>query len=489
MKTTSKLVVALVFAQFSVLLYSQTNIFREVEKHYQISNDTLKLRVLKFIEDNVDIHYSRMYYWQDSLKNKVDFNELSFEDYNTSKLKLNELKKFNKVKQIFYNVPDRQILTKEMLIKIIDIGVDNWSKPWNRNLKFNDFCNYLLPYRSQSEPLEDCTDIFKNKFSNFSGNNCADICNNVNTNLNKWFLSSFAYENRSEGGYMLSPSQMFFRKEGLCEDMCNLSVYSMRTLGLPVSVDFTPAWATSSYNHMWCTYIDEDGTHKPFEAITGLSNNFVIFREPGKVFRITYCNQLNSLANKINNDEIPYGHLRQRNIVDVTNEYWPTSSINCRLFAAPSQNKISYISVFNSLRWIPVDWGKVYNDSVLFKNLSIGSVYLPINYEKGQIIVASNPVLIESDKKKIELVPNYKKLITVKVVEKPKYLIYRIGKKYDFFYWDKKWINAGRKQVTESKELVFDNIPSNTIYLLIPEYSQKKERIFTVNDNKELEYW
>ena len=96
---------------------------------------------------------------------------------------------------------------------------------------------------------------------------------------------------------------------------------------------------------------------------------------------------------------------------------------------------------------------------------------------------------MKSDKEKIELIPNYNNLISVKLFEKPKYLIYRIGKKYTFLYWDKKWINAGEKQATESKELIFDKIPSNTIYLLIPEYSQKKERIFTINDNNELEYW
>ncbi len=87
------------------------------------------------------------------------------------------------------------------------------------------------------------------------------------------------------------------------------------------------------------------------------------------------------------------------------------------------------------------------------------------------------------------MIPDYNNLTSVRIKETPKYLIYRIGKKYSFFYWDKKWIKSGEKQVTESKELIFDKIPSNTIYLLIPEYSQKKERIFTINDNNELEYW
>jgi len=108
MKTRSKLLEILIFVQFSTLAYSQTDVFKDVEKHYLQSHDTLKIRILKFIEGNVDIHYSRIYYWQDSLKNKVEFDELGFEDYNVSKLKLSELKKLNKMKQVFYNIPDRK---------------------------------------------------------------------------------------------------------------------------------------------------------------------------------------------------------------------------------------------------------------------------------------------------------------------------------------------------------------------------------------------
>ena len=194
------------------------------------------------------------------------------------------------------------------------------------------------------------------------------------------------------------------------------------------------------------------------------------------------------MASILETNEIPPSHLRQKNIIDVTNEYWPTSSTSCKLVELPDNN-ISYISVFNSLRWIPVDWGRVSDRNVLFENLSVGAVYLPLNYNKGQITVAGNPILIKADKGTKELIPDYNNLTSVRIKETPKYLIYRIGKKYSFFYWDKKWIKSGEKQVTESKELIFDKIPSNTIYLLIPEYSQKKESIFTINDNNELEYW
>ena len=40
------------------------------------------------------------------------------------------------------------VITAEYLIDNIDRAFDNWQKrPWNRSLSFEDFCEYLLPYR------------------------------------------------------------------------------------------------------------------------------------------------------------------------------------------------------------------------------------------------------------------------------------------------------------------------------------------------------
>ena len=467
---------------------SKRNGFQETRDYYINRGDTLKVKALQFIEDNVDIHYSFTHHWQDTLKNSYPFNEIDYVDYNTSKIVLNDKIKKYKLSPVYNKISDIEFLTKERLIKIIDTGFENWSKPWNSKLSFNDFCDYLLPYRVQNEPIEDWLDIYKKRFSNLSQNSTSEICNSVNNDLKKWFYCSFSYEDRTSVRYYLSPQQLLFRKQGTCQDMCNLSVYAMRALGLATSIDFTPAWATSSYNHWWCTFIDESNYHRPFEGVTGSSSDFVIYREPGKVFRFTYRKQTNALASQISSEDIPQGHLQYTNIIDVTNEYWRTANIECNLKIAPLNN-ISYISVFNSLTWRPIDWGKVDNKIAKFNNLSVGSIYLPMNFDKNKLIPAGNPILLKADKQIKVFEPNHNKLINITIPESSKYLIYRIGKKYKFFYWDKKWVEVEIQIANEKKLLTFKNIPSNTIYLLVPEYSEKKERIFTLNENNEIERW
>lgn len=194
------------------------------------------------------------------------------------------------------------------------------------------------------------------------------------------------------------------------------------------------------------------------------------------------------MVNVENTADIPTSFLRMKNIIDVSPNYWRTTDLQCKITEIPA-NKISYISVFNGLRWFPVDWAMVENSQANFKNLSVGVVYMPQNYENGKLQPSGNPVLIYPDKTTRELSPDYKNKITVTVNEAPKYLIYRTGKKYTFFYWDKKWVNAGTKIADESKVLSFENIPANTVYLLVPEYSERKERIFTVKADGSLERW
>jgi len=477
-------IILLIILSCSIFISAQNSAFDEAKRHFAEKDDTLKIKALEFLEQNITEHFSRTYFWQDSIGNVSNFSEFDYPNFNESRKALKGLK-LKPVQQI---IPDSEQLTSEDLISIVERGFENWQKPFNRNLSFDDFCDFLLPYRVQDEPLENWYDNFSEKFSFLAKNTTADICNSVNSNLKTWFFSSFSFEDRTELDYCLSPSQMLFRQQGNCQDLCNLSVYTMRMLGLPCSVDFTPAWATSSYNHFWCTYINENGEHRPFEGVTGMANDFVIFREPSKVFRITYRKQPNTLSSKIPAADIPTDFLRATNIIDVTADYWRTSDLEFKINQIP-HNGISYISVFNALRWYPVDWAEVENSSAKFKDLSVGVVYMPLNYEYGESRPSGNPVLIYPNKTTKELIPDYENKITVTVTEAPKYLIYRTGKKYTFFYWDKKWINAGTKIADETKVLNFENMPANTLYLLLPEYSERKERIFTVKVDGSLERW
>lgn len=469
-------------------LFGQNTIFSNVREHYIMQKDSMKLKALEFIKQNISMHISRNYIWKDSINREISINESSYTDFNEYRKAIKNMRSKLGIKAVQIIKSDSEYITEKILIENIDRAFNAWNSPWNRNLTFDNFCDYLLPYRVQDEPLEDWGQNYHKKFSYLQKNNSTDICNNTNSYLKTWFFSSFSFEDRTELNYCLSPSQLLFRKQGNCQDLCNLSVYVMRTLGLACSIDFTPAWATSSYSHFWCTYINENGEHRPFEGVTGVGDNFVVYREPSKVYRITYRNQNKTLANRIPKIEIPNGHLQMKNIIDVTSNYWRTTSITCNITKS-TNNNISYVGVFNALTWKPVDWAEVINKKATFHDLSVGAVYIPLVYENGKIYPAGNPTLIHTDKSVKEFIPDYKRKINITIPESTKYLIYRTGKKYTLFFWDGKWIRNLTKIADETKKLSFDNIPANTLYLLLPEYSEKKERIFSISDNGLIERW
>ena len=57
-------------------------------------------------------------------------------------------------------------------------------------------------------------------------------------------------------------------------------------------------------------------------------------------------------------------------------------------------------------------------------------------------------------------------------------------------YWDNTWkLLEVRTTGFGTHALTFNNVPRNALFLLIPEYSQGKERPFTINENGEREWW
>ncbi|MBU0984727.1 MAG: transglutaminase domain-containing protein, partial [candidate division Zixibacteria bacterium] len=62
------------------------------------------------------------------------------------------------------------------------------------------------------------------------------------------------------------------------------------------------------------------------------------------------------------------------------------------------------------------------------------------------------------------------------------------GTEYELFYWEDDWQSAGR-QMAGKTALVFDVVPSNALYWLVPvDSDREEERPFTVADGRQV-WW
>ena len=115
--------------------------------------------------------------------------------------------------------------------------------------------------------------------------------------------------------------------------------------------------------------------------------------------------------------------------------------------------------------------------------MSKGVVYLPAFYNDHKMIPAGYP-LVEGYHHEMSLAPDLNNRISMVLKQESGYLTFRPGKKYRLYYWNNKWqLLAQQVANIGTSEMLFGDVPKNSLLLLVPEYSQKKERPFIITDD------
>ncbi|MDO5968374.1 transglutaminase-like domain-containing protein [Flavivirga aquimarina] len=512
-----KAILTISFFLGSLFLFSQSledtlELFKEnkqnlqtVLSHYSKNGEEEKYQAALFLIKNMPIHKSINYQWINIDKNKaINFTEFDFPDYKLAfkyLKKLNDSIKIRPKKNVEYDVNS---ISSEFLIKNIDAAFLEWKKNiWSKGYSFETFCEYILPYRSLTEPLENWREDYKvlanrTKYMIDDVTDPVAICTQIISSLDEFtFINK-----RPDPIPFLSPSQMLFRRQGSCPDLANFALMVCRSKGIAATFDFTPHYAASSNRHFWNTVVDTNGNHIPFNsnAINDANDCLPYIynanrKRLGKVFRKTFSIQENTLANIIPLLKIPKGALRDKNIKDVTSEYVEVSnlSVNNNKF----NDSIAYINVFNLGEWKVIDWGKENMNMMTFQNMGRDLVYLPSTYSKGKMTYLSHPFLIDKEGEQYELIPDttstfsgtlsrfnerktdYIDFNTLEIIE---------GEKYRLFYWDNGWKKIGTS-IAKNKEVFFENIPSNALFRLVPEKEDRFERIFMIESKTNQIVW
>ncbi|MCX6825655.1 MAG: hypothetical protein NTV06_00095, partial [candidate division Zixibacteria bacterium] len=139
----------------------------KVLSHYSKERDSLKFRAACYLIANMEGHSYVTYKLCDTTGAEVPFNALCYSDYNILIAAFDSLEIQKgildfKRKEIF---DDLKSVKSDFLIKHIDYAFRAWQeKPWARQLSFDQFCRYILPYRGSNEPLELWRKYFWDKY-------------------------------------------------------------------------------------------------------------------------------------------------------------------------------------------------------------------------------------------------------------------------------------------------------------------------------------
>ena len=392
----------------------------KVLEHYK--NDKQKYKAAIFLIENMPGHYSysetaylNAYYdaldsvfaltnhADDALKDSL-FQQVKGE-YAIGKLSI---------------VSDVKIMHSDYLIANIDHAFSIWQNGKSATyLNFDDFCEYLLPYKVCETQMLDNWRIYYDNFAaetlrraqycKLYKNSVWKTCEFVNMELKeltKPRLSTEYYipleiKLKIGLGTQIPVRRMSTLSKvpyGTCDDYTDLATAVMRAKGIPVAIDFTPQWPFRSSGHSWNVLFDISGKKIVFEGCNSLLG--IPHKEDhifAKAYRKTYA--VNKDIEKINYED-KYVPTVFKNVFmkDITRDYISTVDVDIKV-VNPGKSKYAYLAVFDNINWNPVCWGKMSFGKATFKDIGKDVLYLPVSMGSNGMMAIADPVLVGFDGK------------------------------------------------------------------------------------------
>ncbi|MEW6412443.1 MAG: transglutaminase-like domain-containing protein [Candidatus Zixiibacteriota bacterium] len=479
----------------------------ELEKaftHYQQRSDSseidrLKYMAVQYLIENMEGHCYVTYKLVDTAGEEVDFNVLDYPDYDSLERAVGAIEDARGV--LDYKRKDKfddlQTITADFLMNQIDYAFRAWTeKPWAQNLTFEQFCDYVLPYRGSNEPLEPWREYFWSRYEGIvdSMSDPTDIVEAariINDDVRSWFgFDPRYYYHPTDQGL----SEMLGSELGRCEDMTNVTIYAFRANGLAVTSDYTPYWANSGNNHAWNAILLADGRVVPFMGAEANPGEYKLANKLAKVYRKMYALQPDNLIFQTRKQEEVPRWLAGKNYIDVTPDYTEVFDVSLSFTEElPDSVDMAYLCVFNSGEWQAIHWGRIFDGTAVFTDVGSDIVYLPALYLNEEIEPFGPPFVLEKNTGKVITLEasglnsmvkltgttQRKQEISTDGVAKSSLAD---GKEYEFFVWQDGWQSLGTATAGD-EPLGFENVPQGGLYWLVADDSDREERIFTIDDS------
>lgn len=411
-----------------------------VLSHYAKDADKEKLAAAHFLIGNMRWHASHVpikkqhhHFLLDSLTRAADslyyscVKECSQDSMYTPKIRA----AITKVKQPFWKESnkrlkedklyrptraeyDYKVLTASDLIGHIDHAFRLRQKViMVKNLPFDDFCEYILPYRSLPEyALMDMPMAYLNLlgkyFSEIPQDSVTDIVKIYNLTLSrlKKFFPKYPYSGAI--GYQ----ELFFNGFHDCIPIAQYGASTFRMLGIPSAVEYNVAYKQFQGVHYMCSVLMPDGAWMDFSPESGSpsvqQNNDYNINGSMNVYRLMFAPQRDTPFFLHAKDEYIPEELESPFIKDVSSRLLSTTSLQLSFHEACS-NQLAYLATYSSV-WddglVPVTWTQIdkKHGKAVFEHVVTGRIYFPVYYTPtGESIGFSDPFYVNLSGKKVSL--------------------------------------------------------------------------------------
>lgn len=456
-----------------------------VLEHYR--DDSLKLEAARFLIRNMPYHFSMEEYFLSPTGEKYRPDVSLFTNAEEVKAHCDSLTR--KGYRIIKNkIPDITSIDSKYLIDNIELAFSVWKKPWAKDVPFQDFCRYILPYRAQIEMPSSLRAEMMERFipllDSAGVSNPLEACTVLNENLK----DIMRYQ---ETGLSFYPTVDETYKAGIsrCEGLCNLGTFIMRAAGIPVAVDNT-TWVKMDWGHSWCAVLhdgrfysfgpgeDQPDVHAKLYAEKRL-------RRPAKVYRTRFDP---ADLNRYDNDDGYITPLKSPLIQDVTDEYLnPTVTIEVITDGKKNKPKKKaqqvYLCVYNYYEWTPICIGSRMDSVCTFEDMVGDNIFMVADCPDGKTLrFITVPLHVNEDGDVHKFIPNHEETISFTLEKRKK----KIKMPHTMNYWDihdKRFVPIPYATTNDSTQF-YDNIPGNALlWFTIPERIVNQRVFFIRNDS------
>lgn len=385
-----------------------------LSRYRQNPEDSLKYKAACFLIENMSCY---SYYEGEQLDNYLTYFHLLKQNKETG---ISPTILSDSIINLYgqYSLEDLQIkkdiqeIDSAYLCNNIDWSFKVWQEqPWGKNVSFDDFCEYILPYRIGDEKPEYWRKELYEKYNDLldplrypNAINPDDPISAVHlvmqhiTKKEDVYFTTIAPANLPHVG--ASVSQF---KSGSCRELTDYAIYVCRALGIPCHIDFMPIRGNDNVGHFWISYYDKNKELYAQDFPDGLRKVRTdgIQKDPKtKVYRYTY-----SLNRKMSGEmhaletSLP-PEFEHPMFVDVTYPYakhyiekysLPAS----KLYNKKTKAKIAYLCSSQFRRWVPVAWTTFDPKNLLFRDIQKGDVMRIATWENNQLIFQTDPFTID----------------------------------------------------------------------------------------------
>ena len=353
--------------------------------------DSLKLRSAVFLIENMP---GRYYYEGKALTDQLGYYRQLREAadmgrHPTAALEMHRKKFPDFSPASVERKEDIRTVDSAYLCSNIEWAFRMWEEmPWGRSVPFEDFRDYVLPYRTGNETLSYWREDYFRQYGPLleSFMETPDSIRTDYVRAASYLLSHMTPEDPYYSSYAPSglpnvgPQAVKYRC-GTCRELTDFNTYLFRTFCIPSSVDYMPLRGDNNTGHSWTSLWDRKGN--------------VYCEDSGKIMRVK--DSPNYSAAKL---KVYRASFVADGDTDVTEAYSPHYMENMpvpkRAVYPGYLPDTVYLALSRRLAWVPVVKARTDGRNVSFDDVCSGSMVRLVSIEGDRTRFWSDPFYVDS---------------------------------------------------------------------------------------------